>query len=75
VATDGTTVKAKGGKAGCGGFKHRRGMKAHAVVDEGSKPTAVAISPGNTHDSRMLNNLYGKARRKPERIYGDSAYR
>jgi hypothetical protein len=27
----------------------------HVIVDEGLKPIAVAISPGNTHDSKMFN--------------------
>jgi len=50
------------------------GTKIHVIVDGGSKPIAVAISPGNTHDSQIFNNLYDKMERKPERIYGDSAY-
>ena len=41
------------------------------IVDGGSKPTA--LGPGNTHDSKMFNNLYDKVRHKPGRIYGDSA--
>jgi len=44
------------------------------MVDEGSKPIAVALSPGSTHDSKMFNHLYDKRRRKPGRIYGGSAY-
>jgi len=34
-------------------------MKIHVIVDEGSKPIAVAISLGNTHNSKMFN-LYDK---------------
>jgi len=67
VAIDSTTVEAKRG-VGYDGFKHRMGMKIHAVVDEESKPIAVALSPGNTHDSKMFNNLYDKMKHK--RIYG-----
>jgi len=35
-------------------------MKIHVIVDEGSKPIAVAISPGNIHDSKMFNPVYDK---------------
>jgi hypothetical protein len=48
-------------------------MKIHVIVDEGSKPISVAISPGNTHNSKMFN-LYDKMKSKPEEFYGDSAY-
>jgi len=49
-------VEAKGGEEiGYDGFKHRKGTKVHVIVDEGSKPIAVAISPGNIHDSKMFN--------------------
>jgi hypothetical protein len=48
-------------------------MKIHVIVDEGLKPISVAISPGNTHDSKMFN-LYDKMKSKPEGFYGDSAY-
>jgi len=46
----------------------------HVIVDGGSKPIVVAISSGSTRDSKMFNNLYDKMKRKPKRIYGDSAY-
>jgi hypothetical protein len=59
---------------GYDGFKHREGTKIHVIVDGGSKPIALAISPGNTYDSKMFNHLYDEMERKPERIYGDSAY-
>jgi hypothetical protein len=36
-------------------------MKIHVIVDEGSKPISVALSPGNTHDSKMFN-LYDKVK-------------
>jgi transposase len=51
-----------------------RGAKIHVIVDEGSKPIAVALSPGNVHDSRMFNKLYDEVERKPREFYGDSAY-
>jgi transposase len=51
--------------------KPKRGRRASS--DDGSKPIAVAFSPGNTHDSKMFNHLYYKMKHKPERIYGDSA--
>jgi hypothetical protein len=35
---------------------------------------AIALSSGNTHDSKMFNKLYDKMERKPRRFYGDSAY-
>jgi transposase len=35
-------------------------MKIHVIVDEGSKPIAAAISPGNIHDSKMFNPVYDK---------------
>jgi len=41
-------------------IQHRKGMKIHVIVDEGSKPISVAISPGNTHDSKMFNPVYDK---------------
>jgi hypothetical protein len=34
-------------------------MKIHVIVDEGSKPISVVLSPGNIHDSKMFN-LYDK---------------
>ena len=46
----------------------------HVIVDEGSKPISVAISPGNTHDSKMFNPVYNKMKNKPEEFYGDAAY-
>jgi hypothetical protein len=44
-------------------------MKIHVIVDEGLKPISVAISPGNTHDSKMFN-LYDKMKSKPEEFMG-----
>jgi len=41
-------------------------MKIHVIVDEGSKPISVALSPGNTHDSKMFNPVYDKMKSKPE---------
>jgi transposase len=32
-----------------------RGTRIHVIVDEESKPIAVALSPGNIHDSKMFN--------------------
>jgi transposase len=57
VVIDSTTVEAKRGgeEVGYDGFKHRKGTKIHVIVDEESKPIAVAISPGNIHDSKMFN--------------------
>ncbi|MGC9164296.1 MAG: transposase [Thermoprotei archaeon] len=71
-----TTIEAKrGGECvGYDGFKHRKGTKVHVMVDEDSKPLAVVISPGNTHDSRMFDEVYGRLRDRPLRLYGDSAY-
>ena len=39
-----------------------------------NKPIAVAISPGNIHDSKMFNELFSRLRDEPIRLYGDSAY-
>ncbi|MGC8850311.1 MAG: transposase, partial [Candidatus Bathyarchaeia archaeon] len=39
-----------------------------------NKPIAVAISPGNIHDSKMFNEVYDRMKSKPNRLYGDSAY-
>jgi transposase len=68
-------LKLKGGEElGYDGFKHRKGTKIHAIVDEYSKPIAVAISPRNTHDSKIFNTIYTKMKNRPDKLYGDSAY-
>jgi len=55
---------------GFDGFKHKKGTKVHVAVDKREKP--IALSPGNTHDSKVFNELYDNP--KPERLYADSAY-
>jgi transposase len=72
LAIDSTTVEAGGWRSGIR-WIHRKGTKIHAVV-EGSKPIAVALSPGNVHDSGIFNKLYDEVERKPREFYGDSAY-
>jgi len=59
---------------GYDGFKHRMGTKVHVALDEGSKPIAITLSPGNTHDSKVFKELYEKIEPKPVRLYADSAY-
>ena len=46
-------------------------MKIHVIVDEGSKPIAVALSPGNTHNSKMFN-LYDKMKVSMKSLWGFS---
>jgi hypothetical protein len=52
-------------------IQHRKGTKIHVIVDEGSKPIAVALSPGNTHDSKMFN-LYDKMKVSLKSLWGFS---
>jgi hypothetical protein len=65
----------KGGEeVGYDGSKHRKGAKIHAIVNECSKPMAVAISPGDTHDSKTFKHVYAKMENRPNKLHGDSAY-
>ncbi|MEM2403920.1 MAG: transposase [Candidatus Methanomethylicia archaeon] len=55
VVIDSITIEAKRDEMiGYDGFKHRNGLKVHVIVDKNSMPIASAISPGNTHDSKVL---------------------
>jgi transposase len=74
LAIDSTTMEAKGGWRSRIRWIHRKGTKIHVVVGERSKPIALALSPGNVHDSRIFNKLYDEVERKLRGFYGDSAY-
>jgi transposase len=59
---------------GYDGFKHRKGSKIHAVVDQSSKPLYFTVGPGNEHDSRRLQELVDGLSERPRELYADAAY-
>jgi transposase len=62
----------------------RPGSKRHLLVDAGGIPLAVALTPANVHDSRMLapvldavtpiRQCRGRPRRRPGKLHADKAY-
>jgi transposase len=56
------------------GFKHRKGTKIHAVVDQSSMPLYFTVGPGNEHDSRRLQELVDGLSGRPRELYADAAY-
>ena len=59
---------------GYDGFKHRKGTKIHAVVDQSSIPLYFTVGPGNEHDSRRLQELVDGLSGRPRELYADAAY-
>jgi transposase len=59
---------------GYDGFKHRKGSKIHAVVDQSSMPLYFTVGPGNEHDSRRLQELVDGLSERPRELYADAAY-
>ncbi|MBS7627616.1 transposase [Candidatus Bathyarchaeota archaeon] len=59
---------------GYDGFKHRKGSKIHACVDEGSMPLSIALGAGNGHDSKRIDELLEGLKEAPKELYADSAY-
>jgi len=59
---------------GYDGFKHRKGTKIHAVVDQSSMPLYFTVGPGNEHDSRRLQELVDGLSGRPRELYADAAY-
>lgn len=64
----------EGESVGYDGFKHGKGSKAHACVDEGAVPLSAALSPGNEHDSRRPGEPLEGLSDAPRELYADSAY-
>jgi transposase len=62
----------------------RNGTKHHIAVDARGVPVAVALSPANVHDSRMMIPVLdaitpiqgprGRPRRKPGKLHADKGY-
>ncbi len=59
---------------GYDGFKHRKGSKIHACVDEYSMPLSIALGAGNEHDSKRIDELLDGLGEAPKELYADSAY-